>query len=145
MFLDAFVCTEQCLALLDGDGETALFICFHHYVKNGQTFSVEDALEDYAYRRIQKDSVRCLLLYLPITMKRYLVDVCKRPAESVVPSEVGQNLIRKMKLIKFALYMLNPNDLHIKQVAISLGALERYAKDMMEFCGCYDDYKKILN
>ena len=57
--------------------------------------------------------MRCLLLYLPITLKKYLIDIIERPAESVVPSEVGHKVLKKIKLIKFALYMLNPNDLHI--------------------------------
>ena len=40
MFLDAFVATLQCETLSkidpqnDPDGEKALFICFHHYMKN---------------------------------------------------------------------------------------------------------------
>lgn len=89
--------------------------------------------------------MRCLLLYLPISLKKYLIDIIERPAESVVPKEVGYRVLKKMKLIKFALFMLNPNDLHIKQVAISLGSIEKYAKDMMEYCGCYEDFKIILN
>ena len=88
--------------------------------------------------------MRCLLLLIPINLKKYLIDIIERPAESVDPKEVGFKVIKQMKLIKFALFMLHPNDLHIKQVSVSLGSIEKYAKDMMEFCGCYQDFIKIL-
>ena len=52
MFLDAFVATLQCEALCGSNPEDALFICFHHYMKNKQTFMLEDALENYTYRNI---------------------------------------------------------------------------------------------
>ena len=45
---------------------------------------------------------------LPIRLKKYLLDIINCPADSVVPEDVGHKVIRKMKLIKFAMTMLHP-------------------------------------
>jgi hypothetical protein len=99
MFLDAYVATIQCEALLHVDkvSETqtikmsqAIFICYHHYVRSGETFYLGDAvLEAYNYRSVQRDSVRCLLLWLPVGLKSYLMEVIKKPADKVVPKDVS--------------------------------------------------------
>lgn len=41
--------------------------------------------------------------------------------------------------------MLLPTDFHIKQVAVSLGAIERFGVDILKFYKIWDDFKYILD
>ena len=122
----------------------ALFICFHHYKNTGETFyQGENPVEVYNYKSVQRDSMRCLLLFLPISIKAYLIEIIKTPADKVVPAAVSQFVIKQMKLIKFAMMMLFPSDFHIKQVLVSLDTIEKYGKDILEHCECFEDFKLI--
>ena len=121
-----------------------LFICFHHYKNSKETFyQGESAVEMYNYKSVQRDSMRCLLLFLPISIKAYLIEIIKTPADKVVPAQVSQFVLKQMKLIKFAMVMLFPSDFHIKQILVSLDTIEKYGKDILEHCECFDDFTAI--
>ena len=84
-------------------------------MNSNETFYIgNDIIETYNYRSVQRDSVRCLLLWLPIGLKTYLLDIIKTPHEKVNPKDVGQHVLKVMKLIKFAMVMLFASDLQIK-------------------------------
>lgn len=88
MYIDAFVATMQCECLKyclkpKGSDDTieqddtlvgsALLMCWDSFNRNGQDFTLKDG-QDYVYRNIQKDSIRCLLLLITIYMKKYIME-----------------------------------------------------------------------
>jgi hypothetical protein len=54
--------------------------CYYNWARHNKHFKVIGN-ETYNYRNIQKDSMRCYLLYIPLSIKRYLIHVCDLPKE----------------------------------------------------------------
>lgn len=83
-----------------------------------------------------------MLIFMTIQLKQFLVALIKDPS-ILSPELVRHSIMKKLKYLKFGLNMLHPSDFHIKQVAVSLGAVYRYGKDIMEFFGFKEDFKKV--
>ena len=92
-----------------------LFICYHNFVNNSYTLylNVKSKTEKYNYRDIQKDSVRCLLIFMTINLKKYLLEIYQKPAKEVSPDDVRWTVITTTKVLKFGLNMLHATDVHI--------------------------------
>ena len=58
--------------------------------------------------------MRCMLIYMTISLKKYLLDVSKAPPNEATPDQVRKVVMRKVKIIKFGLHMTYGGDLHIK-------------------------------
>lgn len=70
--------------------------------------------------------MRCMLLYFPIFMKKYLLQFVNKPIDEATGKQITQVIMKKLKLIKFAAGMLLVGDLHVKQVAVSLETIGKY-------------------
>jgi hypothetical protein len=94
LYIDAFVAIQQCNALRivpdqinvekknpenkdifeagpqNDSTESLIFICYHNWLANNKTNKISPEYAGsnlvYKYRDIQKDSMRCYLLYIPI-------------------------------------------------------------------------------
>lgn len=86
----------------------ALLICNEHFKTNNETFDVNDGSK---YRNIQKDSMRCLLLYISMAIKKFIFDTNSN--KDVQPDFVFKYMIRHFKLLKLGVEMLKPSDIHI--------------------------------
>ena len=86
-----------------------------------------------------------MLLYMTISMKKYLINIIAAPAHEVLPDQVKDIIMKKLKIIKFGMSMLFAGDHHILHLAISLGTILTYAQDMLEYCKCYEDFKLIVD
>ena len=122
LYIDAFVASSQCsqLEFIEKQDvhEQLILQCYKHWVKNSKTFKLlPDTLENYQYRNIQKDSMRCYLLYITVQIKQY---ICKVSPENLNVEEVSTFLIKKLKLLKFGAKMLTANDYHIQQLNLNL-------------------------
>mmetsp|Transcript_13952 Transcript_13952/g.21747 ORF Transcript_13952/g.21747 Transcript_13952/m.21747 type:complete len:199 (+) Transcript_13952:3307-3903(+) len=65
-------------------------------------------------------------------------------AKDVRRDEVRRVVLTTVKVVKFGLGMLQPNDMHIKQIAISLEAIDKYGKNILRTCYCLEDFRLIL-
>ena len=66
----------------------ALLICNEHFKTNNETFDVNDGSK---YRNIQKDSMRCLLLYISMAIKKFIFDTNSN--KDVQPDFVGVGIL----------------------------------------------------
>jgi predicted transposase YbfD/YdcC len=89
LYIDGFVAAMQCETLRyclkpignqnelveqnDTIAGSTLLICHDNYMRNDQDFIVKDN-QNYNYRAIQKDSMRCLLLLIPINIKKFILN-----------------------------------------------------------------------
>lgn len=135
MYLDAFVASEQCHSLesLTNTGpsnigflepskagpsndpsELLVLKCFLNWEENGRNFNLPQEYCSpewkYKYRDIQKDSLRCFLIYIPIQIIRHLNQLKK---DAINKDELAVYIVTKIKLLRFGCRMLNGNDLHI--------------------------------
>ena len=84
-------CLKYCLKPLEASGTSnegndetvvgsALLMCYDNFMRNNETFELKDG-QVYNYRNIQKDSIRCLLIYITIVMKKFILENKESPKE----------------------------------------------------------------
>jgi len=97
--------------------EELVLICFQNYLNNEKCFKLPQHYTTsdtkYKYRDIQKDSLRCFLIYIPIQILSYLRHLSSLKKEEIKKEEVFRYVITKAKLLKFGTIMLTNTDLHI--------------------------------
>jgi len=125
--------------------ELLVFMCYYAWKRNGSKFTMDEKYkaEMYNYRDIQKDSMRCYLLYIPIHIAKYLVDISAKPKAQVNADEVFEFVIYKLKLLKFGLQTLLSNDYHLIQIMRMLKAIKDSAGAVLTAYGIMEDFDKI--
>ena len=97
----------------------------------------------YNYIKNQMDSLRCYLLYIPINISKYLVDISAKPKDQVNPDEVFNFVIHKLKLLKFGIQCLTKNDMHAKQLEKFVMLIKNMAKPVLDAYGITADFDFI--
>lgn len=130
MYMDAYVAQEQCYALgaladptnvkkeekdnivesiiagpLNDKSELLILKCYLNWIQNDKSFKLPSQFLTnelkYKFRDIQKDSLRCYLIYIPIQIIRYISQVASLKKEDFNKDEVFVYIITKVKLLKF--------------------------------------------
>lgn len=109
MYLDAYVAASQCQAigncqhpddLFEDLSEKSIFICFDMYKKSNNCFNQPSReLGDYSFKSIQKDSMRCMLLYLTIYIKQFLMQYVGKPIDDTAAKLITKVIMKKTKII----------------------------------------------
>jgi len=82
--------------------------CYYQWINHNKVFKPQLAGEQHKSRDIQKDSLRCYLIYIPFIIKKLLVEIVKE--ESYDTDKVGTFLIYKIMLLHLGSRMLVNED-----------------------------------
>lgn len=120
--------------------------CYLNWEDNGRNFNLPPEYIStewkYKYRDIQKDSLRCFLIYIPIQIVRYLNTL--KP-DSINKDEVTEFVLTKIKLLRFGNMMLAANDLHNIQNVRNIRMLINHFKVFFDSLGITDDLQTIIS
>lgn len=107
----AGVFTDQVFAILEKETDRALFICHDNYVRNGNVFAGGELIpapnKKSNYRELQRDSARCYLLFILVTIRAYMAKgAADLKAGTLNAAEVARYTIDKLQKLKFGVSML---------------------------------------
>lgn len=141
MYFDAFATASQCQKLEpiqqdkiweDSSTETLVYICYNNWIKSGKSFvQPHDCIEKYNFKSIQKDSMRCYLLYIPVQIRAF---ICQIQQDNFDAGQITNFLIQKLKLLKFGIRMLEVNDLHVRQIKLFLEDTVSKIQPLLDKC-----------
>lgn len=145
----AGVFTDETFARLQQETDGAIFVCHDNYTRNGG-FGLQFEIPQVPgakptnYRSLQRDSARCYLLLLLVAVKAYIGRAGEHLQKgSFKAPEVAQYLIDKLQKLKFGVGMLQPNDIHVDQMYITLRGALKYGQPVLEAAGILGDFKYI--
>ena len=120
-----------------------------HWVNSNSNFKMPTQYENqpdmkYRYRDIQKDSLRCFLLYIPMQIIRHIQYLSTLKRDDINKDEVFTYIMTKVKLLRFGVRMLVANDLHICQIVRELNMIINFFGPFLQSCNLKDDISKII-
>jgi hypothetical protein len=86
--------------------ELSVFQCYYQWVDNDKHFKPPQSGDEYQCRTVQKDSMRCYIIYLFILIKKYLVGVSNE--KDFDPAKVGDFILYKLMLAQLGSRTLPP-------------------------------------
>ena len=91
--------------------ELSVFQCYFQWVDNDKAFKPPQSGDEFQCRTVQKDSMRCYIIYLFVLIKKFLVGISQ--AKEFDPVKVGNFVLYKLMLAHLGSRTLPPSDVHV--------------------------------